>query len=308
MYFKANLDIARIKICLKSPNEGIVKRICNYAVLRDFISYSTKKRPDINLTFFINKELPRPKKTALLFDCKLGNHTYWQLHRSASGNLLRCYSYGKWFNNLSCLNNDFSKGTIYIKKDRSIEKIKYGPPKDSETEILELLLSGILPNIFYSYLTKNNMMCVHASGVKTEKEKVYLFIGPSSAGKSTIARILQKVKGLRVLNDDRIIIRGRGKYFAYSNPWPGTGNLYFKGAGVIKGIFFIKKSKDNKISSINRKTAFLTLFNNSFCRYWDKSALVNIVNLCNKIIDTVSCERLSFARSKNLKNFLTHYF
>ncbi len=58
-------------------------------------------------------------------------------------------------------------------------------------------------------LAKGHGVEMHACGVVDPAGQGYLFAGQSGAGKTTIARLWQKVGGMTVLSDDRIILRNQ---------------------------------------------------------------------------------------------------
>ncbi len=74
-------------------------------------------------------------------------------------------------------------------------------------------------------LAKGRGVEVHACGVVDPAGQGYLFAGQSDAGKTTIARLWQKVEGMTVLSDDRIILRNiEGRLWMYGTPWHGEGS------------------------------------------------------------------------------------
>ena len=104
----------------------------------------------------------------------------------------------------------FTSGDLYVSTDAPSERPVFN---------LSLFLLELLANM----LPFHNAMMLHASGICDGGEGI-VFAGPSGAGKSTMAGLWQRHDGVRVLNDDRMILRKRkGQWWAY--PAAGIGEL-----------------------------------------------------------------------------------
>ena len=66
----------------------------------------------------------------------------------------------------------------------------------------------------------------HGCGFIMPSGRAALCLGVSGAGKSTLARMMQSVAGVRVLNDDRLVLADRGNGMRmWSTPWPGRAGV-----------------------------------------------------------------------------------
>ena len=84
---------------------------------------------------------------------------------------------------------------------------------------------------------------VHALGLADEDGQGYLFLGHSGAGKSTSARLWMSVPGVKLLSDDRIIIRKQdGQFWMYGTPWHGDAGVSSPGRAPLSAIFFLEQA------------------------------------------------------------------
>lgn len=117
------------------------------------------------------------------------------------------------------------------------------------------LLSHILTMLF----TKRGGIMIHASAALV-RGKVVLFLGNSSAGKSTIIKLLKNK--YPILADDHVIIRKKGaKYVAYQTPYPEREDWFSKNSHPlpIGKVYFLKKglSVSERILQNHEKLTYL---------------------------------------------------
>lgn len=136
-----------------------------------------------------------------------------------------------------------------------------------------------LQNALYILLTDNHGFFIHSSSVKN-KNKAIVFMGPSGAGKSTIVKLLRK--RFTPLSDDLCIIRKiKNKYFLYQHPFIEK-NQYPKQtkAYALDKLYFLKKSKGNKISKLSEEKIIPKLIKQ--VNVADKIIINNILEFVSK--------------------------
>jgi len=113
--------------------------------------------------------------------------------------------------------------------------------------------------------------------------QVDCFSGVSGAGKSTMARQLQRLEPkTHLLSDDRVAIRRvQGKWMAYGTPWCGDANVMSTGSGHLKSISFIRHSPDGQPHSdpLTAKAAIEMLLVRSFPAFYDAVAMKRMLDL-----------------------------
>lgn len=132
----------------------------------------------------------------------------------------------------------------------------------------------------------------------------YLFIGHSSAGKSTMAQIL-KTEAV-ILCDDRNIIRKLDDRLMVYGTWshgdvPDISPL----SAPLKGLFFLEKSNANALLRVHDNSIGLKILLACLIRplatgdWWDLS-----MDLITHVLQTVPCWQLAFDKSDNILNLL----
>ena len=116
--------------------------------------------------------------------------------------------------------------------------------------VQEYIIFSIIRNEILR-LMGNHGFVLHCSAVEYKRE-VYIFLAPSGGGKSTIASLLHS-KEIRKYSDDSCIIRKQREGFrVYQAPIEEKNRILPRKYGFpIKGIYFIKKSKKNRIQLID---------------------------------------------------------
>ena len=112
--------------------------------------------------------------------------------------------------------------------------------------------------------------------------------GVSGAGKTTLARQLVGVPGLRVLSDDRAVIRRAGDgYRAYGTPWPGEGGFAVNQGLPLVGIGFIEKRAAAHCLPISRSEAIRRLVRVASVPWYDREAgprvFDGLADLCGRV-------------------------
>ncbi len=112
--------------------------------------------------------------------------------------------------------------------------------------------------------------------------------GVSGAGKTTLSRQLVGVPGLRVLSDDRAVVRRSGSgYLAYGTPWPGEGGFAVNAAVPLAGVGFIEKRAAPETMPLTRSEAIQRLVRVSSVPWYDREAagrmFDGLVDLCGRV-------------------------
>jgi len=152
-------------------------------------------------------------------------------------------------------------------------------------------------------LSQGRGILIHGCGIDDSGEGI-LFAGNSGAGKSTIARLLTN-KGVKVLNDDRVIIRKKfGSFWMYGTPWHGEVKECLPEKVPLKKIFFIKHSKNNFIRKITPMEVGYRLVVSSLSPFWDKRGMEFTLNLCSELANAISSYELAFVPDPSILDFI----
>jgi hypothetical protein len=114
-------------------------------------------------------------------------------------------------------------------------------------------------------LSRGEGVEVHAVGISDETGRGHLFLGHSGAGKSTTARLWLDRPGVRILSDDRIILRARdGQIWMYGTPWHGDAGIASPDSAPLTGIFLLEHGNSNERLPLPPGRAAAELFTRSF--------------------------------------------
>lgn len=193
------------------------------------------------------------------------------------------------------LDKDLKNGEVFIIDDKGKWKI---------TDIIY----GFLQVLIIYYMAKYKLGIVtHSAGIR-DKNSGYLFIGKSGAGKSTTARIWDMHAKVKVLNDDRVIIRKKGRrFFIYGTPWHGDFSDYLKTSlekAALNKMFFIYHRGKNYAASLSLRDNFNLLFQSSFLPFWDKKSLEFISHFLLDAAMNIPCYHLGFKNNEKVISYV----
>jgi hypothetical protein len=112
--------------------------------------------------------------------------------------------------------------------------------------------------------------------------------GVSGAGKTTLTRQLVHDAGLRVLSDDRAVIRPTaGGHKAWGTPWPGEGGYAVNRGLPLLGIGFIEHRETPMTEPISRSEAIHRLVQVASVPWFDREAgprvFDGLAELCDRV-------------------------
>lgn len=142
---------------------------------------------------------------------------------------------------------------------------------------------------FYLALVDHNGFYLHSSAVLLDG-RVYLFSGPSRAGKSTHTRLWQQTFGpeARVINDDKPAIRLMdGKWIGYGTPWCGKDGINENASAPIAGVCFLKKAPHNAIRKLSSLEAATKILTQTIHKFDSEDKLDKLLELLNRFVEEV---------------------
>nr|NJM04205.1 hypothetical protein [Desulfobacula sp.] len=144
---------------------------------------------------------------------------------------------------------------------------------------------------------------IHSLGIILDG-KGYLFVGHSSAGKSTMAGMMKKDS--EILCDDRNIIRKIDNCFQLFGTWShGDVPDVSSNSAPLKAIFFLEQSKCNALDKINDKKHILRTLLACLIRpvgtldWWDNS-----LDILMSVSNEIPCWNLKFDKSGTVFNLI----
>ncbi|HKP86534.1 MAG TPA: hypothetical protein VJZ26_10580 [Blastocatellia bacterium] len=230
-------------------------------------------------------------KWSRLDDAALGEKIFdsgsvWQLSRDGGHYLFRFAApFSDWLPyKIARFNADFTSGEIlcerrYFDPGQPVNPLEY--PLD------ELLLTN--------HLAAGKGVEVHACALADGEGNGYLFAGQSGAGKSTTARLWAGQPGVRVLSDERVVIRkDGGRFWMHGTPWHGEAGLVRTDRARLTKVFLLRHSRENRLAPIARAQAAARLFACSFPPFHNPAGLDFILGFIDDLLKAVPTYELGF--------------
>jgi hypothetical protein len=182
---------------------------------------------------------------------------------------------------------DLKKATIYC-SDLLIRKI------NGRVELSNPFSYPLDQLIVMYLLSGREGAIIHAAGMN-RNGKGYLFPGKSGAGKSTLTRQFANGNNHEFLSDDRIAARKINSQFKiFGTPWPGEAGIAVNKSVHLSGIFFITQANSNRIEEIAPQKAVERLFPVVSIPWYDKEAMIKMLDFCHSLISDVPAYELFF--------------
>ena len=141
---------------------------------------------------------------------------------------------------------------------------------------------------------------IHGCGVISPDGKGRLFVGHSGAGKSTASRLWLNQPGVRVLSDDRIIVRmNDGVPIMSGTPWHGDAGLAEQASTRLHRIYLLEQAPVNQILPLAHANAAAELFARSFVPYHDAIGIANTLDFLAELTATIPVALLRCTADKS---------
>jgi hypothetical protein len=148
---------------------------------------------------------------------------------------------------------------------------------------------------------------VHAVGIVDEIGRGHLFLGHSGAGKSTTARLWLNQPGIRILSDDRIVLRQRdGKIWMYGTPWHGDAGISSSESAAVSNIYFLEQYKRNELLPMAPGFAAAELFARSFVPRHCSKGLDFALGFIERVAREIPCNIFRFLPQPSAVEAIRH--
>jgi hypothetical protein len=220
----------------------------------------------------------------------------WQLYKDGEHYLFRLavpLTQGLPYK-IARFNSDFSFGEILCDPRYFRESNYYHP---FEYPIDELL--------FINFLSKGRGVEVHACGLCDTSGEGYLFIGQSEAGKSTTARLWMVDPRVKLLTDERVVLRKSGEQIImHGTPWHGDAEASSPDKAVLNKVFFLRHWHKNEIVRLSQTEAAARFFACSFPPFYSREGLDFVLSFFVETAQRVPAYELRFVPDQSAVEFV----
>lgn len=246
------------------------------------------------------ENIPKTRENEKIFDSQQS----WSMYRTGEGYCLNINS-PQSINQpfiLVQMPEDFSEASVYCSQE-FIQQI------NGRTVMLNPLHYPVDQIMLIHIMSMHSGALFHAAGF-CHSGKSYIVLGKSGAGKSTLSRLFMKRRNIKMLSDDRIIVRKiDGTFHAFGTPWPGDAGIAENKSCTLEGMFFLYHGTENMIRKISSKEAVEKIMTVTSIPWYDENALSNILLFCEDLVTHIPAYDCYFAPDGNaielLENFVS---
>lgn len=222
---------------------------------------------------------------------KIYQRTPWIIYETPSSYIYKMFvERNNQFLLVAIFNKDHNEGDIYKGKNY-IKIFKKG-------SLASLLCFPTDQILFARLLADRSGIILHGSGL-IFKEKGYLFVGHSDAGKTTLVKIFHHYA--KILNDDRMIVRKEeGRFYLYGTPWHGELSLVAPDRVPLKAIFFLNQAEENKVEKTEGLDTFKRLYGCTIKALVTERWAKKVLDICQDLSRKVPCYHLYFDKSEGV--------
>jgi hypothetical protein len=220
----------------------------------------------------------------------------WRLYREPSG--LRfdfstpVFEHGPY--RVATLSDDFRRVTVRM-DSRLRDAGRYFDPLEFPLEEIAVL----------NYLARGRGVLVHACGIVDPAGQGHLFLGHSGAGKTTISHLWDRAPGVRVLSDDRIIVRGDGGGLRmYGTPWHGEAAYAAAESAPLSRVYVLRHGSSNEMRPLGPAEAVAWMFARGFPPFFDAAAIEFILDFYGRLALEVPCAAFAFVPDSTATDFV----
>lgn len=127
----------------------------------------------------------------------------------------------------------------------------------------------------------------HASCVATESGAI-VFTAPSGVGKSTQAELWRSLRGARIVNGDRCVLRiAEGEVLACGIPFSGSSSYCENVALPLKAIVYLGQASQTSIRRLRGTEAFRRIWEGVSVNTWNVEDVASAMDITTRVIGAV---------------------
>jgi len=259
-----------------------------YAYIKRAEDFRSPLTPEINLQIHCGR-FPDLSAAPVFFETNVA----WHLLKVDGKWAIDLYPNSQNPRLLGIFPDDFRSGDIYTSQN-----------EDTPDRFIFPLASPLGELFTMNLLGTGLGMLFHATGV-IDQGKGYLFTGFGGVGKTTTARLWEKLPGIKVVNDDKVIIRKEADGFRlYGTPWHGEGGIASPDSAPLTQVFVLKQATKNYTAQFHPAQAASKLLARAFVPLWDADKIAFTLNFLDELSQTIPCQELGFLPDSSAVDFV----
>ena len=157
----------------------------------------------------------------------------------------------------------------------------------------------------HALTVRGTRLMAHGCGVVLGDGRGVICLGTSGAGKSTASRMLDGLRGTRLLNDDRLVIERRASGFhLWGTPWPGTAGVARAGDATLSKIALIARGARHERRLVPRREALPRLLTTLALPIWDQSLMGDNLDFVEALLERVPVVELRYPLDERTPDWL----
>jgi hypothetical protein len=217
----------------------------------------------------------------------------WQLYQAQDQWVIKKASSTQDPYQLGAFASDFRSGEIYV-----------APSLTSPGDFIFPLGESMGSLYLFHLLASGLGVMFHAAGV-IDRGQGILFAAHGGGGKTTTAYLWQDRPDVRVINDDKVIVRKvNGEFRMYGTPWPGQGGMALAEEAPLKRIFILKQAPENSAAGLPSAQAAALLLARAFTPLWNAAGIDYTLQFLDELCQAVPCQELGFLPDSSAVDFV----
>ena len=184
------------------------------------------------------------------------------------------------------------KTVFFSQKDRS--QLLYAYEDDYSDLKLQIddactkeILSELLMAGFYSYVSVEDSLLLHASAVR-HKDQAIVFVAASGTGKTTQAELWAKYKEADILNGDKVFLKKEDEQIrAWGSPWSGSSPYAKNASAPLSAILVLEQAKENSIQKLSDFEILEKVVPHVFFPNWDSECERSVLAFLDEVLCSI---------------------
>lgn len=197
---------------------------------------------------------------------------------------------------VACINRTFDQVDLHVMSWADFPEASGWEMNELEP-LLQWYLTARLALRAEGVILHGSAVCVEGGGL--------VFVGPSGAGKTTLAGWCRDEAGATVLNDERIVMwRDRNGWQVAGTPWRGELSEVSGGGVPLRQIFFLRQAGAHRFVRRPPAQCLTELIPQCFLPIWSRKGMECLLATAAGLAAEIPSGELQFAKDRSIVSYL----